>query len=616
MRRWRRWSGAPAVAKLALLFILWSVTLWRARAALQHPAKRPMWTAFAALAVSLTSELPQVGPHLDAVMHVTNISALIKQLAGMLAAAAVLEWVISSTRPTRRLGRVLAWRHVITGAAMAALGALFAFVPRIESSSFIDTAPGHPVTIAYEMVWLTYLGTAMLCAATMFAVARHRSGGQGASMRASFTLLAIGTGLGVVYSVSRISILAASLAGTASATQSDAGFSATEALQAAAILLILAGTCVPAVAKAASLYRDRRTLIALRPLWELVTPSRPDTVLAIASADDRDPRAFGLTSLRLIHRTVEIRDALGTLYEYCDLDPAPYAEAFATAEGLTGSEKDALVEAVTIRYALSRLPSGDAGHSIVKAGRGGAADLATEVQWLLEVSRALDNHLRMQGALNAVRAARDEKKGGGSVNTVTPDSREPGSRTSAARKITDLLEPKNWILLDVVLIGTVVDGWAGLGWGLLGALFAAVLPIWFIKRGIRNDRWADRHVGARRHRLVVMSFIIASVAVGIALLVALGAPRPITALIVSMLTTLAALMAVTPVWKISVHSAVSSGSVLLIALACGWWALALYPLVALVGWSRVALRDHTRNQVLAGALVGALVATATYLPLR
>ena len=188
------------------------------------------------------------------------------------------------------------------------------------------------------------------------------------------------------------------------------------------------------------------------------------------------------------------------------------------------------------------------------------------------------------------------------------------AQTSTARKITDYLEPKNWILLDVVVVGLVVDGWSGLGWGLLGAVFAAVLPIWFIKRGMCRGRWADRHVGVKQHRLIVMTFIIASVTAGIALMVVLGAPRPITALIVSMLTTLAALMAVTPVWKISVHSAVSSGSVLLIALACGWWALALYPLVVLVGWSRVALGDHTRNQVIAGALLGALVATATYLP--
>ncbi|MFI7578245.1 phosphatase PAP2 family protein [Micromonospora sp. NPDC049497] len=44
--------------------------------------------------------------------------------------------------------------------------------------------------------------------------------------------------------------------------------------------------------------------------------------------------------------------------------------------------------------------------------------------------------------------------------------------------------------------------------------------------------------------------------------------------------------------------------------------LALIPslaLVALVGWSRVRLGDHTIGQVVAGALVGVLIAMPTFL---
>lgn len=395
------------MAKFAILAILWIATLWRARAALQHPAKRPMWTAFAALAISLTAELPQVGPHLDSTLGITNISALIKQLAGMLAAAAVLEWVIGSTQPTSRLGRVLAWRHAITGAAMIALGILFAFVPRIETDYFIDTAPGHPVTIAYEMVWLSYLGIAMLCAAAMFAVAWRRSTNPGPLMRTSFAVLAVGTALGAIYAACRLAILAASLAGAITASQSDSAFSLTKALQDAAIVTILAGTCVPALAKFASLGQDRRDLIALRPLWKLVTQSRPDTVLDAEPGSRNELRNLRLLRFRLIRRTVEIRDALATLYEYCELDPAPYAEAFASELGLTEIDQQALVEAVTIRYALTCSRSGNPGNFIVKAGRGGS-DLHSEVEWLRAVSQALDNNPRMQTAMIPVLAAHSE----------------------------------------------------------------------------------------------------------------------------------------------------------------------------------------------------------------
>jgi hypothetical protein len=187
---------------------------------------------------------------------------------------------------------------------------------------------------------------------------------------------------------------------------------------------------------------------------------------------------------------------------------------------------------------------------------------------------------------------------------------------SFARKVTDGLEPKNWILAVTVLVGWQVDRFAGIGWGLLGALFAAVIPIAFIKYGMKRGRWADRHVGVKQHRLIVMVFIICSVATGIALMIGLGAPRTMTALIAAMLTTLAALMAITTVWKISVHAAVSSGAVAMLTVVYGPIALTGYALVALVGWSRIELRDHTRGQVLAGAVLGAAVAVATFTSFR
>lgn len=192
----------------------------------------------------------------------------------------------------------------------------------------------------------------------------------------------------------------------------------------------------------------------------------------------------------------------------------------------------------------------------------------------------------------------------------------PQGTPRGARFVTDAFEPKNWILLVTILIGWNADRIAGVGWGLLGALFSAVLPILFIKYGMKKGRWADRHVGVRQHRLVVMTFIIASVGAGIALLIGLSAPRSVTALIVAMLVTLAGLMAITVKWKISVHSAVASGAVAMLALAYGPWMLLGYVLVALVGWSRIALRDHTPAQVVAGAALGAAIASVTFAALR
>ncbi|MET9570485.1 phosphatase PAP2 family protein [Streptomyces virginiae] len=197
---------------------------------------------------------------------------------------------------------------------------------------------------------------------------------------------------------------------------------------------------------------------------------------------------------------------------------------------------------------------------------------------------------------------------------TTTISRSGASR--AARLVTDGLDPKTWIIADTVLIGWHAGRLTGVAWGLLGCLFAAGIPLAFIKYGIHRGSWADRHVGQRPQRILVMAFAGTSVATGTLLLWLFGAPRPMIALIAAMLATLAALLAVTPAWKISVHAGVSSGSVAMIAMTYGPRLLLAYPLVALVGWSRVRLRDHTPAQVLAGAVLGGAAAAGTFAVLR
>ena len=187
-----------------------------------------------------------------------------------------------------------------------------------------------------------------------------------------------------------------------------------------------------------------------------------------------------------------------------------------------------------------------------------------------------------------------------------------GARQAWAQRCTYWLEPKNWLIVTVIAIGWHADGRMGLGWGLLAALFTAVLPTLFITYGVRRGRWTDRNVGARRPRLVVLAFITASVTTGLILLLVLGAPRLLTGYLVFMLASVAVLAAITTVWKISIHCAVASGSVAILALSFGPLVLPAYALVALLGWSRVALRDHTVAQAVAGAVLGTGAAALAY----
>ena len=72
------------------------------------------------------------------------------------------------------------------------------------------------------------------------------------------------------------------------------------------------------------------------------------------------------------------------------------------------------------------------------------------------------------------------------------------SNRSAAEWVSYLLEPKNWIIATTLAVGWHADGAAGLAWGAVAALFAGVIPMVFISRGVRRGRWADRYVGAKR----------------------------------------------------------------------------------------------------------------------
>ncbi|MGG8406048.1 hypothetical protein ACM614_05240 [Streptomyces sp. 12297] len=179
---------------------------------------------------------------------------------------------------------------------------------------------------------------------------------------------------------------------------------------------------------------------------------------------------------------------------------------------------------------------------------------------------------------------------------------------TAAVRITDVLEPKNWLIVVTLLIGWHADGWAGVGWGLVAGVFCAVLPALWIAWGRRKGWWGDRHVRRRQDRLVVLPGILASVAAGICLIVLLDGPFELVALIAAMLVALVVFLGVTTVWKISFHTAVPAGAITVAAVAFGAWALVAVPLLALIGWSRVVLRDHTPAQVCAGALLGAPIA--------
>lgn len=187
-----------------------------------------------------------------------------------------------------------------------------------------------------------------------------------------------------------------------------------------------------------------------------------------------------------------------------------------------------------------------------------------------------------------------------------------------AKVVTELTAPAVLAsaLLVVVALDTANLGTGAIAWGLVAALFAAGVPFAFILRGARAGAWSTHHVNERERRPFVLAVALGSLLVGVLVLAAWNAPRQLLALVVAMGAGLVSVLAVSRVWKVSIHAAVAGGTTVVLALMFGP-VLLLFGLVAVAAaWSRTVLDDHSVSQVIVGLCLGAAVAAAVFGTLR
>ncbi len=133
---------------------------------------------------------------------------------------------------------------------------------------------------------------------------------------------------------------------------------------------------------------------------------------------------------------------------------------------------------------------------------------------------------------------------------------------------------------------------------LLIAFFVPVVGfrLWFVR--VKNVDWDIRD---RKKRLVPLLILLAFTAI-IYPISTLWRNFVISSLFGLLFVWTVGFSVITMVWKISGHASVAAFATGLIIqwFGWGWWPVLLT--VPLVGWARVARRDHTVGQVIAGAL--------------
>jgi membrane-associated phospholipid phosphatase len=151
-----------------------------------------------------------------------------------------------------------------------------------------------------------------------------------------------------------------------------------------------------------------------------------------------------------------------------------------------------------------------------------------------------------------------------------------------------------------------------LRWLGLTVLFTWLVPVLVVLAALWLRYVDDIYIARREQRLLPMALGAVSIAVGVATLGWLGAPREVVALVWAMVAGVVATLAITLTWKISFHTAVAAGALGVFALAFGQAALLAAPLLGLIGWARVRLGAHTPAQVCAGVLLGGPIVAAAF----
>jgi hypothetical protein len=165
-----------------------------------------------------------------------------------------------------------------------------------------------------------------------------------------------------------------------------------------------------------------------------------------------------------------------------------------------------------------------------------------------------------------------------------------------------------------IIVWKLQPTWQQLGlWGGIVVVFSAAIPGLVVYTLWRTGRITDVHVAVREQRTIPFLSAIISGAVGVAMLHLVYAPRELVALGAGFLGNGAAMALISLRWKISVHVAVFTASVIALGLVVDRPLLALLVLLPAVLWARLYRGKHTLTQALVPIVLTAALTPAVYL---
>jgi hypothetical protein len=347
------------VFSLVVMILLWIMTVVRLPTLWRDRRQRALWTAVFGLALIKTASFPPVAERLHA--------PILPNLLGVAVAFCLLRFIAMVTGAAPQW-----WQAVVTAGVLITLGVLAAVASSdMENRGTVLAGPLPPSAVAYWVILESYLGAALLTAARLF-----RTVGRAAPAglpRLGLRAIAAGTATISLYAATKAILIVVHGFGAPIAFERIEPVA--HVIQAAAILVAVAGSLVPATRRARAVVAAYRSLLKLRPLWRAMKNAFPEVILfsprravfELAGVDDVD--------LRLYRRVIEIRDGMLALRDY---RPAH----------VPAGDDPAVTEARGIALALDRRARGAEPAADPAPWAPVGPDMADEVAWLSRVSDA------------------------------------------------------------------------------------------------------------------------------------------------------------------------------------------------------------------------------------
>lgn len=143
-------------------------------------------------------------------------------------------------------------------------------------------------------------------------------------------------------------------------------------------------------------------------------------------------------------------------------------------------------------------------------------------------------------------------------------------------------------------------------------LFVTILPILGIVLLLKFSKVGNLHLHAKEERIIPLCFIVLSMIFGTIILYKIGAAQKIILACIAFIANSIVFSAITPLWKISFHTSVTTGCIMVLVFLVNTSFIWFFLLIPLIAWARIYRERHTFLQTAVGTLLAIINTTLVF----